>query len=61
MLSNDGWFPGAGAVYRELAPAVFGFLRAERARDPEDLLGEVFLQMTRDLPRFRGDRDALRR
>jgi RNA polymerase sigma factor (sigma-70 family) len=48
-------------TYRELAPAVLGYLRAQRARDPEDLLGEVFLQVTRDLSRFRGDRDDLRR
>lgn len=48
-------------TYRELAPAVLGYLRSQRARDPEDLLGEVFLQVTRDLSRFRGDRDDLRR
>jgi RNA polymerase sigma-70 factor (ECF subfamily) len=51
----------AGAVYRRLAPAVLGYLRAQRAPDPEDLLGEVFLQVARDLRRFRGDDDALRR
>jgi RNA polymerase sigma factor (sigma-70 family) len=61
MLRKDAHFSDAGAVYREFAPAVLGFLRAERALDPEDLLGETFLQVTRDLPRFRGDRDALRR
>ena len=48
-------------VYRALAPAVLGYLRAERAPDPEDLLGEVFLQVARDLHRFDGDADALRR
>ena len=52
---------GAGEVYRRLAPAVLGYLRAQRAPDPEDLLGEVFLQVARDLPRFRGDDDAQRR
>src|SRR5215207_2826438 len=58
----DGtWSPDAGAAYRDLAPAVLGYLRAQRARDPEDLLGEVFLQVTRDISRFRGDRDDLRR
>jgi RNA polymerase sigma-70 factor (ECF subfamily) len=40
---------------------VLGYLRSQRARDPEDLLGEVFLQVTRDLERFRGDGDDLRR
>jgi RNA polymerase sigma factor (sigma-70 family) len=48
-------------VYRCLAPSVLGYLRAERADDPEDLLGEIFLQVTRDLHKFSGDDDALRR
>lgn len=48
-------------MYRQLAPAVLGYLRAQRAIEPEDLLGEVFLQVARDLPRFSGDDDALRR
>lgn len=51
---------GAAGLYRALAPAVLGYLRAQRARDPEDLLGEVFLQVTRDLPRFKGDASRLR-
>lgn len=51
----------AAEVYRSLAPAVLGYLRAERAPDPEDLLGEVFLQVARDLRRFDGDAAALRR
>lgn len=45
----------AGDVYRRLAPAVLGYLRSQRAPDPEDLLGEVFLHVARSLPRFRGD------
>lgn len=51
----------AGAVYRELAPAVLGYLRSQRVDDPEDLLGEVFHGVARDLGRFEGDRAALRR
>jgi RNA polymerase sigma-70 factor (ECF subfamily) len=51
----------AGEAYRALAPAVLGYLRAQRAPEPEDLLGEVFLQVARDLPRFSGDEGALRR
>lgn len=47
----------AGEVYRRLAPAVLGYLRGQRVPDPEDLLGEVFLQVTRSLDRFRGDED----
>jgi RNA polymerase sigma factor (sigma-70 family) len=53
--------PDAGDVYRRLAPAVLGYLRAQRAPEPEDLLGEVFLQVARDLRRFRGTDDDLRR
>lgn len=48
-------------VYRQLAPAVLGYLRAQRAPEPEDLLGEVFLQVARDLHKFKGDAAALRR
>ena len=53
--------PDAGELYRRLAPAVLGYLRAQRADDPDDLLGEVFLQVARDVGRFSGDDDALRR
>ncbi len=42
------------AIYRELSPPVLGYLRARRALEPEDLLGEVFLQVVRDLGRFDG-------
>ena len=46
-------------IYRDLAPAVLGYLRARRAHEPEDLTGEVFLQVVRDLPRFQGgERDV---
>jgi len=51
----------AAQAYRTLAPAVLGYLRAQRAPDPEDLLGDVFVQVARDLPRFRGDDAAMRR
>lgn len=42
-------------LYRRLAPAVLGYLRGQRAPDPEDLLGEVFLQVARDAHRFLGE------
>jgi len=59
----SGPSPGetAAAAYRELAPAVLGYLRSQRVPDPEDVLGEVFVHVARDLPRFRGDDDDLRR
>ena len=53
--------PDAADAYRALAPAVLGYLRARRAPDPEDVLGEVFLQVSRDLDCFQGDATDLRR
>ena len=51
----------AGDAYKALAPHVLAYLRAQRVGDPEDLLGEVFLQVARDIHRFSGDATALRR
>lgn len=42
------------ALYRDLAPMVLGYLRSRGAADPDDLLGEVFLQVVRDAGSFRG-------
>jgi RNA polymerase sigma factor (sigma-70 family) len=42
-------------IYRELAPAVLGYLRAHGAPEADDLTGQVFLDVVRGLPRFRGD------
>jgi RNA polymerase sigma factor (sigma-70 family) len=41
-------------LYDELAPSVRGYLRARGASEPDDLVGEVFLQLVRDLARFDG-------
>lgn len=53
----------ADEIYRTLATRVVGYLRARGLEDAEDVAGEVFLQVTRDLPRFRGrhDPEAVRR
>ena len=48
------------ALYRDLAPSVRGYLRARGAVEPDDLLGEVFLQLVRDLGRFEGDEGPFR-
>ena len=42
-------------IYGDLAGPVIGYLRVHGAADPEDVAGEAFLQVVRDLPRFRGD------
>lgn len=41
-------------LYHELAPSVLGYLRTRGAAEPEDLTGEVFLQIVRDLHSFEG-------
>jgi RNA polymerase sigma-70 factor (ECF subfamily) len=47
-------------IYRDLAPTVTGYLRAHGAAEPDDLAGETFLQIVRDLHRFSGDERAFR-
>ena len=47
-------------IWAELAPAVLGYLRGSNAPDPEDVLGETFLQVARDVNRFEGDWVAFR-
>ena len=41
-------------LYDELAPVLLGYLTAQRAPNPEDLVSEVLLQVVRDLPTFGG-------
>ena len=48
------------ALYRDLAPGVVGYLRSRGSREPEDLTGEVFLQIARDLPTFEGGEGEFR-
>lgn len=52
--AREGDEPAWATLYRELAPAVLGYLRGSNAPDPEDVLSEVFLQVARDMPRFEG-------
>ena len=47
-------------LYDDLAPVVLGYLRANSAPDPEDVLSEVFLQVARDIARFEGDERGFR-
>ena len=47
-------------IYRAFAPAVTGYLRAQNAAEPEDVAGEVFVQVVRDIDRFAGDERAFR-
>ncbi|MEX1177449.1 MAG: sigma-70 family RNA polymerase sigma factor [Nitriliruptor sp.] len=47
-------------MYADLAPVVLGYLRGRGFPDPEDVCGEVFLQVVRDLDRFDGDERSFR-
>jgi len=42
-------------LYDDLAPLVLGYLRGRGAAEPEDLTGEVFLHMVRDVGSFEGN------
>jgi RNA polymerase sigma factor (sigma-70 family) len=48
------------ALYAEFAPVLLGYLRARRADQPEDVLGEVMLQLVRDLSSFDGSKTDFR-
>jgi RNA polymerase sigma-70 factor, ECF subfamily len=47
-------------IWGELAPPVLGYLRGSGAPDPEDVLGETFFQVARDLGGFEGDWERFR-
>lgn len=47
-------------LYDDLAPVLLGYLRQHGAPEPEDLLGEVFLQTVRRLSTFDGDEAGFR-
>lgn len=48
------------ALYHDVAPVVIGYLRAQRLPDPEDVAGEVMLEVVRDIGRFQGDSAGFR-
>ena len=47
-------------LYDDLAPLVLGYLRGRGAAEPEDLTGEVFLHMVRDVGSFEGNEREFR-
>ena len=47
-------------LYRDLAPAVTGYLRLHGAAEPDDLASETFLGVFTGLAAFRGDEAGLR-
>jgi RNA polymerase sigma factor (sigma-70 family) len=47
-------------IYRDVAPLVLGYLRANRADDPENLAGEVMTSLVSGLSAFSGDESHFR-
>jgi RNA polymerase sigma-70 factor (ECF subfamily) len=47
-------------LYKDLAPAVTGYLRLHNVREPDDLTGEVFVHVVRGLANFAGDEKQFR-
>jgi RNA polymerase sigma-70 factor (ECF subfamily) len=60
----DAAHAGAGwaleVLYRQLAPAVAGYLRVQGATEPDDLTNEAFLCVFRDLGSFSGTESQFR-
>lgn len=56
--ADAGW--ALARLYDSLAPAVVGYLRRRRVRDPEDLTSEVFLAAFSRLRSFEGDEAQFR-
>jgi RNA polymerase sigma-70 factor, ECF subfamily len=54
--ADDAW----ARIYRDLAPPLLGYLRGQGAPDPENLLGEVMLQVVRSVEKFSGGEDGFR-
>ena len=60
LAALDGDEAGFAALWRALQPAVLRYLRAVCGDAAEDVASETWLQVARDLPRFRGDATAFR-
>src|SRR4051812_12747828 len=59
--AQNGDREGITALYRAFAPALVGYFRGAGSADPEDLCGDVFVAIVRQLPSFQGDDAAFRR
>ena len=47
-------------LYASLSPSLLGYLRARGTPEPEDVLGEVWVNIARQLQQFEGDEAGLR-
>lgn len=55
------WSPTLEGSYHDLAGPVLGYFRSHRVDQAEDLLGEVFTSVARNLDRFHGTPEDFRR
>lgn len=58
--AQDGDQRAVEAIYRDLASMVIGYLRVNGSREPEDLAGDVFVDVIRGLGSFTGDEHRFR-
>jgi len=56
QAEHGGW----DVLYRDLAPPLAGYFRSRGAVDADDLVGETFLHVARNLARFAGDEGQFR-
>lgn len=52
--ARDGHPEAWTELYDRLAPMVYAYLRTQSLDDPDDVAGETFLQVVRDIHRFEG-------
>ncbi len=60
-VDTTEWSPALEESYRTFAPALLGYFRSHRVDQAEDLVGDVFVSVARNLRRFHGDPDDFRR
>jgi RNA polymerase sigma-70 factor (ECF subfamily) len=58
--ARDGADWAWAELYDDLAPTLLRFVTAMGAAEPEDCLGECFVQLVRNLPRFAGEEESFR-
>ncbi len=60
LVTTDGRSMSWAEVFDEYSPALTAFARSRGAREPEDIVQDVFVAAVEQLPRFTGDRSGLR-
>ncbi len=58
--AGDGAEWAWAELYEEFAPGLLRFIASQGATEPEDCLGECFVQLVRNLPGFSGDEASFR-